>query len=100
MDFGWSRAHRMTVLFRLMTMLAAYSLACIAASFILTFATVAPEWNDLAGSLGLGSPAAQSAALWAVVGLGAVILFGIALPPALLVIALAEGLAVRSVVVY
>jgi hypothetical protein len=41
-----------------------------------------------------------SAALWAVVGVGAAVIFGIAALPSLLVIALAEGFAWRSIVLY
>jgi hypothetical protein len=90
----------MAVLFRIMMMIAGYVAACIAASLVLTLGTLTPEWNDLVGSFGVQSPEAQSAALWAVVGLGAVIIFVLAMLPALLVVVLTEGLALRSVVVY
>src|ERR1700691_3450124 len=90
----------MTVLFRIMMMVVGYILACVAASLVLTIGTITPEWNDLATSLGLQSPAAQSAALWIVVAFGAVIIFAFAMLPTLLVIALAEGFAIRSVVLY
>lgn len=90
----------MNVLFRLTMMVVGYFWACIAASLVLTLGTLAPQWNDLFGGSGPPSPDAQSAALWTVVGLGALIIFVVALLPTLLVIALTEGLAVRSIVLY
>jgi hypothetical protein len=90
----------MVVLYRIMMMFVGYILACAAASLVLTIGTLTPEWNDLATSFGLQSPAAQSAALWSLVALGAAIIFAVGLLPVLLVIALAEGFAVRSIVLY
>ena len=80
----------MAVLVRIAMIILAYFLACIAASLILTIGTLTPEWDDLT-ALGL-----QSAAVWAVVMVGAAVIGGIAMLPALLVIALTEGLTLRA----
>jgi hypothetical protein len=84
----------MAVLVRIMMMFLAYILACIAASIILTIGTLTPAWDEFAAS---GMP---SVAVWAVVMVGAVAIGAIAMMPALLVIALAEGFAWRSSLVY
>jgi len=90
----------MIVLYRVMMMIVAYILACIAASLVLTLGMLTPEWNDLANSFGPHSADLQSVAVWSVTAIGAVIIFAFAMLPALLVIALTEGFALRSVVVY
>jgi hypothetical protein len=90
----------MTALFRIVMMFVGYVWACIAASLVLTLGTLTPEWNSFFDALGLQSAHAQSAAMWTVVGLGAAIIFVVGFLPSLLAIALAEGLALRSVVVY
>jgi hypothetical protein len=84
----------MAVLVRIAMIILAYILACIAASLILTVGTLTPEWDDLT-ALGL-----QSVAVWAVVMVGAAVIGGIAMMPALLVIALTEGFAWRSSLIY
>ncbi len=84
----------MTIIVRLFVVLFAYLLGCIAASSVLTLGTLSPQWDELAA---LGFP---PAALWAVVGVGAVVIAAIAVVPSLLVIALAEGFAWRSIVIY
>ena len=84
----------MTIIVRLFVVFFAYLLGCIAASIVLTLGTLSPQWDQLT-ALGL-SPAA----LWAVVGVGAAVIAAIAMLPSLLVIALAEGFAWRSIVVY
>jgi hypothetical protein len=84
----------MTIIVRLFVVFFAYLLGCIAAALVLTLGTLGPQWDQLA-ALGL-SPAA----LWAVVGVGAAVIAAIAMLPSLLVIALAEGLAWRSIVIY
>jgi len=84
----------MGIVGRIMMVVIAYVLACVAASIVLTIGTLTPEWDDLT-SLGL-----QSAAVWSVVGVGAAFIAAIAMLPALLVIALAEGFAWRSILVY
>jgi len=88
----------MAVLFRIMMMIVGYILACVAASLVLTIGTLTPEWEDL-NQLSM-SPALQSVAMWSVVAIGAAIIFAIAMLPTLLIIALAEGFALRSIVVY
>ena len=90
----------MVVLFRIMMMFAGYTAACIAASLVLTIGTLAPDWNEVMNSFGIQSPAVQSAALWSVVALSTVVIFAVGFLPTLLVIVIAEGLALRSAVVY
>jgi xanthine/uracil permease len=84
----------MAAIVRLLMLIVAYVLACIAASFVLTIGTLTPHWDDWA-SLGL-----PSSALWAAVGVGAAAIAALALLPTLLVIALAEGFRWRSAVLY
>jgi hypothetical protein len=84
----------MAVLVRIAMIILAYILACIAASLILTIGTLTPEWDDLT-ALGM-----QSVVVWAVVMVGAAVIGGIAMLPALLVIALTEGLTLRSSLIY
>jgi len=84
----------MAALSRITMILIAYVLACVAASFVLTFGTLTPDWDDLA-ELGV-----QSGALAPVIGVGAAAIFVVALLPAIAVIALAEAFALRSVVAY
>jgi hypothetical protein len=84
----------MGVLVRILVMIFAYVLACIAASIILTIGTLSPEWDDLTAA-GL-----QTAAVWVVVVVGAGAIAAIAMVPSLLVIALAEGFAWRSILIY
>jgi hypothetical protein len=84
----------MAIIVRLFMVLIAYVLACIAASIVLTIGALTPQWDQLA------QQPMPSAALWAVAGMGAAIIACIAALPSLLVIALAEGFAWRSVVVY
>jgi len=77
-----------------MVVIAGYVLACVAASIVLTIGTLTPEWDDLK-QLGL-----QAAVVAPVVGVGAAVIGTIAMLPALLVIALAEGFAWRSSLFY
>jgi hypothetical protein len=88
----------MVALYRIMMMIVGYILACVAASLVLTIGTLTPEWDDLR-ELGT-SPALQSVAMWSVVAVGAAVIFAIAMLPTLLIVALAEGFALRSIVVY
>jgi hypothetical protein len=90
----------MTVLGRIVMALLGYALACVAASLVLTIGSFAPDWNELTTRLGMDSAAAQSAALWWISGMAAIIIFSVGFLPACLVIALAEGLALRSAVIY
>lgn len=84
----------MGVIVRLFMVLIAYVLACIAASIVLTIGTLTPQWEQLAPH---GMP---SAALWAVIGVATAIIGVVAVLPAFLIIALAEGFAWRSAVFY
>jgi hypothetical protein len=84
----------MRIIGRVLGVILAYWLACIAASLVLTIGTLNPVWDDLK-SFDL-----QSVVIWSVVGVGAAVIAAIAVLPALLVIALAEGLALRSILVY
>ncbi len=84
----------MAIIARLFTVMSGYVLGCIAAATVLTVGTLTPQWDQLAPQ---GLPAA---ALWSVVGIGAAVIAAIALLPALLLIALAEAFAWRSVILY
>jgi hypothetical protein len=90
----------MSLLGRIVMALIAYVFACIAASLVLTIGSFAPDWNELMVSLGMNSAAAQSAALWWITGVAAIIIFTVGFLPAALVVALTEGLALRSSIVY
>jgi hypothetical protein len=90
----------MTALFRIMMMFVGYVWACIAAALVLALGTLTPQWNSFFAAWGLQSPHAQSAAMWTVVGLGALFIFAVGLLPTLLVIVITEGFALRSIVVY
>jgi len=84
----------MGIIVRILGVIVAYWLACIAASLVLTIGTLTPVWDDF-------KPFdLQSVVLWSVVGVGALFIGAIAMLPALLVIALAEGFAWRSILVY
>jgi hypothetical protein len=84
----------MGIIVRILGMIVGYWLACIAASLVLTIGTLTPVSDDLK-SFDL-----HSVVLWSVVGIGAAIIGAIAMLPALLLIALAEGFAWRSILVY
>src|SRR3974390_1672610 len=90
----------MSVLARIMMAFLGYVLACIAASLVLTLGSLAPNWNEVTAPLGPQAGASESIALWSVTGLAAIIIFSVGFLPALLAIALAEGLALRSAVIY
>src|SRR5215469_7334867 len=90
----------MSVIARIIMALVAYGLACLAAALVLTLGSLAPNWNEVMTPLGPDSAAFQSIALWSVTGIAAIIIFSVGFLPALLVIALAEGLALRSAVIY
>jgi hypothetical protein len=93
----------MTALFRIIMMLVGYIWACIAASAVLTFGTLAPNWDDLDAlgqSLGNTSGDVPTVALWTVIGIGAVIIFAIGFFPTLLAIVLTEGFKLRSIIVH
>jgi hypothetical protein len=90
----------MTALFRIIMMFVGYIWACIAASLVLALGTLTPQWDFFFNSLGVQSSQAQSTAMWMVVGLGALIVFIVGFLPTLLIVIIAEGFALRSIVVY
>jgi hypothetical protein len=84
----------MAVIGRLLLMMFAYALACVAASFVFTMGALNPHWDDVAAA---GLP---QAAIWAIVAVGAPIIGFVAFLPGLLIVAVAEGFAWRSVLLY
>ncbi len=84
----------MAIIVRIVMVIVAYVLACLAAAIVLTISALTPDGDDLT-ALGL-----QSAAMWPFIGVGAAIIAVVAMLPTLLVIALAEGFAWRSILVY
>jgi hypothetical protein len=90
----------MSVLARIIMAFLGYGLACIAASLVLTLGSLAPHWTEVMAPFGPNAGAAESIALWSVTGIAAIIIFSVGFLPALLAIALAEGLALRSAVIY
>lgn len=90
----------MSVIARIFMAFFGYMLACIAAAIVLTLGSLAPNWNDLMAPFGPDAGAAESIALWSVTGMAAIIIFSVGFLPAMLAIALTEGLALRSAVVY
>src|SRR5205085_7655592 len=90
----------MTVLGRIVMALIGYALACVAASLVLTIGSFAPDWNELTARVGMDSAAVQSAALWWITGMAAIIIFSVEFLAACLMIPQAAGLALRSVVIY
>jgi hypothetical protein len=79
---------------RILVILFAFLVASITAAIVLTVGMLARDWNDLL-ALGL-----ETGSLSVVIGLGAVVITGFALVPVLLVVAIAEGFALRSVLFY
>jgi hypothetical protein len=90
----------MSVIARIMMAFLGYLFACFAASLVLTLGSLAPNWNEVMAPLGPNAETAESIALWSVTGIAAIMIFSVGFLPALLVIALAEGLALRSAVIY
>jgi hypothetical protein len=84
----------MTILVRLFAIAIAYLLACTAAASVFTLGTLSAAGGDVAAS---DIPAV---ALWWVIGVSAAIMAALAMLPALLVIALTEGFAWRSIILY
>ena len=90
----------MSALGRIMMMFLGYVMGCIAAALVLTLGSLAPDWNDFTAPFGPQPPGVESAALWSVTAIAAIVIFVVGFLPVLLVIALAEGLALRSAVIY
>ena len=84
----------MAVIGRLLMMIFAYALACVAASFVFTVGALTPHWDDVSLA---GLP---PEAIWAIVAIGAPIIGFVAFLPALLIVAVAEGFGWRSVILY
>jgi hypothetical protein len=84
----------MAIVVRILMVIIAYVLACIAASVVLTIGTLAPQWEQIAPQ---GLP---SVVLWSVVSVSTAVIAVVAMLPSFLVIALAEGFAWRSIVLY
>jgi hypothetical protein len=84
----------MSVVARILVMFLAYVLACVAASAVFTIGTLTPHWDDLMSS---GQP---PAAVWAIVAVGTPVIGAVAALPTALVVAIAEGFAWRSVILY
>ena len=84
----------MSVVARILVMFLAYVLACVAASAVFTVGSLTPHWDDLMSS---GRP---PAAIWAIVAVGTPIIGAVAALPTALVVAIAEGFAWRSVILY
>ena len=84
----------MAIIVRLFMVIIAYVLACVAASIVLTIGTLTPQWDQYVphGHAGGGDVAGRRYRRCDH--------RGTALMPALLLIALAEGFAWRSVVLY
>jgi len=84
----------MAVFGRIVLIIVAYALACVAASFVFTVGMLNPRWDDLASA---GLP---PEAIWAIVAVGAPIIGAVAFMPTLAILAAAEGFAWRSVLFY
>jgi hypothetical protein len=84
----------MSVVARILVMVLAYVLACIAASAVFTISALSPHWDELMSS---GLP---PEAIWAIVAVGTPIIGAVAALPTALVVAIAEGFAWRSVLLY
>ena len=84
----------MALLARIFVVLFAFVLACVAAAVVMNFALLLPEWRELIDR----PPDQQSIAVF--VGLTAVLFSIYAMLPAMLIIALAEGFRLRSVLFY
>ena len=90
----------MIVLARIMMMFLGYVMACIAAALVLTLGSLGPVWSEVTAQFGPQPPGVESAALWSVTAMAAIVIFVVGFLPVLLAIALAEGLALRSAVIY
>jgi hypothetical protein len=84
----------MALLARIFVVFFAFLLACVAAAVVVTFALLLPGWTELIDR----QPGHQSVAV--MVGLSAAFFSIYAMLPAMLVIALAEGFRLRSVLFY
>jgi hypothetical protein len=83
----------MAIIVRLFALWIGYLLACTAAALVFTLGTLSAADNELVSQI-------PSVALWWLVGVEAAVMAALAALPALLIIALAEGFAWRSVILY
>ena len=84
----------MHLLLRIFVILFAFGMACIAAALVITLGILLPDWRDVA------TTAAEQGTLGIVVGLTSFVVSGFAMLPAMLIIVIAEGAAIRSVLFY
>ena len=84
----------MALIGRIFVVIFAFLVACVAAAFVLMGGLLLPEWNDLMDAAGIPGNTAVLIGLWAVV------ISGFGLIPAMLLIAIAEGFRLRSVLFY
>jgi hypothetical protein len=84
----------MALVGRIFVVIFAYLAACFAAAFVLMIASRSPEWDEfLLLSMHAGT-------FWPLVGVAAAFIAAIVMIPAMLFVALAEGLGWRSVLLY
>ena len=83
----------MAIFVRLVVLWIGYLLACMSAAIVFTLGTFSATDDDLLSQI-------PSVALWGLICIEATIMAALAILPALLVIALAEGFAWRSIILY
>lgn len=83
----------MTIFVRLIALWIGYLLACMSAAVVFTLGTLSAADGELVAQI-------PSVALWGLIAIEAAIMAALAMLPALLVIALAEGFAWRSIILY
>jgi hypothetical protein len=79
---------------RIFVVIFAFLAGCVAAAAVLTGGFLLRDWNDLMGAAGIPGNTAV------LIALSAVIISGFGLIPAMLLIAIAEGFRLRSVLFY
>jgi hypothetical protein len=82
------------LLARIFVVIFSFLLACVAAAMVVTFALLLPGWTEL-----IDEPASHQG-LAIVIGLSAIFFSIYAMIPAMLVIAIAEGFRLRSILLY
>lgn len=83
----------MAIIVRLFALSIGYLLACVAAAIVFTLGTLSAADSELVSQI-------PSVALWWLICIEAAIMAALAMLPALLIIALAEGFGWRSVILY
>ncbi|HEX9323349.1 MAG TPA: hypothetical protein VF913_14715 [Xanthobacteraceae bacterium] len=84
----------MALIARIFVVIFAFLAACVAAAAVLMGGFLLPEWNDLMGAADIPGNTAV------LIGLSAILISGFGLIPAMLLIAIAEGFRLRSVLFY